>query len=72
MCNHKRHSKYGSTGPNKNVEKTCFRGDESWLRAGSILDAALPQLPVSYTGGGMLTSASECVGDTAGDTEAAF
>lgn len=46
------------TGPNKNVDVTCFRGEEAWMRAGSILDAALPQLPVSYTGGGVLTAAT--------------
>jgi hypothetical protein len=50
-------SKYGQTGPNKNIDVSCFRGEEAWTRAGSILDGALPQLPVSYTGGGVLTGA---------------
>jgi hypothetical protein len=49
--------RYGMTGPNKNVDVTCFRGEDSWLRAGGLLDAAVPQLPVSFSGGGVLTGA---------------
>jgi len=63
-------SKYGSTGPNGNVDVSCFRGEEAWLRAGSILDAALPQLPVSYTGGGVLTGAVAGAANLAGNASA--
>jgi hypothetical protein len=63
-------SKFGSTGPNQNVDVSCFRGDEAWIRAGSVLDAALPQLPVSYTGGGLLTGAVAGVTTLAGNASA--
>ncbi|GBF97656.1 hypothetical protein Rsub_10532 [Raphidocelis subcapitata] len=50
-------SRYGKTGPDTRVDVSCFRGEETWTRAGSILDGALPQLPVVYSGGGVLTGA---------------
>jgi len=50
-------SRFGKTGPDTKVDVSCFRGAEAWLRAGGVLDLALPQLPVAYQGGGVLTGA---------------
>jgi hypothetical protein len=56
-------SKYGRTGPDPKVDVSCFRGEETWARAGGVLDLALPQPPQTYSGGGVLTG--EVAGATA-------
>lgn len=64
-------SRYGKTGPDMKVDVSCFRGEEGWTRAGGLLDAALPQLPVSYNGGGVLNAgAGATVGPLGGGAPA--
>jgi hypothetical protein len=38
---------YGSTGPSKEVDYTCFNGQEAWMTFGGQLDFALPSPEVN-------------------------
>ena len=64
--------RFGTTGPNPSVDVSCFRGEDAWLRAGSVLDAALPQLRPGLAGGVLTGSVAGAVGLVGNATAATY
>ncbi|GBF94937.1 hypothetical protein Rsub_07438 [Raphidocelis subcapitata] len=64
--------RFGTTGPSPSVDVSCFRGEDAWLRAGSILDAALPQLRAGFAGGVLTGSVAGAAGLVGNATAATY